>query len=159
MKKKLSFTRNQAGFTLVETIIVLALIGLLASIAGLGLAKGVQGYLLASENAAVSQKAQLAMTRLTREIMECFDCGGTAGAINLPYSYENHLGNREISLDATDNHLLLGDGTNERTLVDQVKSFTLYREDDGRITMKLTMGYKQGSITKDFEVSVLPRNL
>ena len=64
--------RNQksgnAGFTLIEVIVVLALVGILAAGLGVGLIKGVESYLFASEATQLSQKAQVAMARIKKEL-------------------------------------------------------------------------------------------
>ncbi len=59
-----------AGFTLIEVIIVLALVGILAVGLSLGLIKGVESYLFASESVQLSQKAQVAMTRIKKELTD-----------------------------------------------------------------------------------------
>ncbi len=145
-------SRNQKGFTLIEIIAVLLLVGILAGIFGFGITAGIRGYLLAQENSAMSQKAQLAMKRLTREFIECFDCVGT-GTVSLDFTYENHLEDRTLSMDGGALKL------NGYVLVDQVSDFSMKYEDDGRLTFTLEMSHKQGRTTKEFTASVLPRNL
>ena len=62
--------RNKAGFTLIEIMVSLVLVGLIASIAGTAVVMGTRGYLFARENDAMTQKAQLALGRLSREFIE-----------------------------------------------------------------------------------------
>lgn len=151
---------KQKGFTLIEIIATLVLMGILAGIVGIGLTTGVRGYMLASENSAISQKAQLAMTRLGREIQECFDCSGATGNIPLPFAYQNHLSDAD---PARNNQSLILEGgelrINNNPLIDQVSSFTMDREADGRITLTLTLHHVQGQTTRTFTTSILPRNL
>ncbi len=148
--------KYQKGFTLIELIVVLVLVGLLASLAGMGLVTGVQGYLLSSENAEITQKAQLAMTRLTREVMECTNCGGTSGAISLPFDYTNPIGNRR--LEVSNGNLMIGPQGNTDVLVNIVHAFTLNREDDGRVTILLRLNHVHGGSVLDFGTSIFPRN-
>ena len=61
---------KEAGFTLIEVIVTMLIAGILASIAGLGIVQGVKGYVFASENAAMTQKADLAMARMSLELRD-----------------------------------------------------------------------------------------
>ncbi len=61
---------DQEGFTLIELIVSLFLVGLLAAILGMGLVAAIQGYDYNRANVEVAQKAQMAMTRICRELQE-----------------------------------------------------------------------------------------
>jgi len=65
--------RKKAGFTLIEIMVSLVLVGLIASIAGTLVITATRGYLYARENDAITQKAQLALGRLNRELTELMD--------------------------------------------------------------------------------------
>ena len=56
--------QNQKGFTLVEIIAALVVLGLLAVLGGFGLGQAINGYVLARDNSHLSQKAQAALDRL-----------------------------------------------------------------------------------------------
>jgi prepilin-type N-terminal cleavage/methylation domain-containing protein len=60
--------RSQSGFTLIEMIASLALLGLLAAIFGLGLVAAVESYDFSRSNSQIAQKGQMAMTRMIREL-------------------------------------------------------------------------------------------
>ena len=57
-----------AGFTLIEVIVVMIIVGVLVATAGMGIVMGTRGYLLSKENAHMAQKVQLAMARLSAEM-------------------------------------------------------------------------------------------
>ncbi len=58
---------NEKGFTLIEVIVTLILVGITAALAGMWIVSVANGYIFAKTNASTVQKAQLAMTRLTQE--------------------------------------------------------------------------------------------
>ena len=66
----------QGGFTLIEMIASLAIIGILAAIAGLGLVQLAEGFLLSQAGAESAQKAQLAMARMVKEFNTITDVSG-----------------------------------------------------------------------------------
>lgn len=150
----------QDGFTLIELVATLILVGIMAAVGGSALVTGVQGYLLASENSVVTQKAQLALSRISREILQCQDCDDTKDySLSSPFSFEvTSLGTRSLELDSSE--LKLGpDGGTLQTLVDQVAAFSMDIEPDGRITITLEMDHRQGGGTMPaFETKVYPRN-
>ena len=73
---------NRKGFTLIEVIASLVLIGLIAGLGGLGLIQGLQAYFLSMENVTENQRVQLAMNRITVELqrMETI-VSGSAGTL------------------------------------------------------------------------------
>ena len=66
---------NKHGFTLIEAIVSIALIGIIAAIAGMGFINITEGYFFARDNSDIVQKAQVAMTRTVKEL-------GAAAIIN-----------------------------------------------------------------------------
>ncbi len=64
---------NNKGFTLIEVIAVLLLVGVITAVAGMAIVSGIQGYLLAEQNTVIGRKAQLINARLMREMTELTD--------------------------------------------------------------------------------------
>lgn len=62
--------KKQHGFTLIEMIVTLILVGIMAVVAGMGIVAATKGFLFAKDNSANSQKANLALSRLNREFQE-----------------------------------------------------------------------------------------
>ena len=56
------------GFTLLELILVLVIVGAVAAAGGLGLFNFVQGFIFARDNADLAQKAETAMMRMRIEL-------------------------------------------------------------------------------------------
>jgi prepilin-type N-terminal cleavage/methylation domain-containing protein len=125
--------KKNGGFTLLEVIVVLVLVGIISVVGGMGIVRGVQGYIFARDNSAMTQKAQLALSRMSREMMEISSvttAGGTSIAFTSP------RGVRTIGLDGSSIKVAEGATTltNGDTLVDSVYSggFTLtYSNSDG----------------------------
>ncbi len=59
---------DQNAFTLIEVIVSLVLLGILATIVGIGLVQVTKGYVFSKENSASAQKVQIAMTRIVKEL-------------------------------------------------------------------------------------------
>ena len=143
------------GFTLIEMVATLVLVGIMAVGMAYFLIPGIQGYLFAQENAQLTQKAELAISRLTRELRECYNCDGAQGAISLPFSFENTLGSRTINLS---NGLLQLNGY---TLLDNVQSadvLTRFSTDPLGLKIELDIAHQQGDGTLTFTTNVFPRN-
>jgi len=123
--------RNDSGFTLIEIVVSLVLVGMMAAIAGMGIVSGTKGYLFAKENSHMAQKAQIAMARIQRELMEL-----TAIAVRQVdpafIIYNNTTGRHAIARDgdyvrlydliAGANSLPVDEGD---ILIDNVNNFTL----------------------------------
>lgn len=58
---------DEKGFTLIEVIVTLLLVGITAALAGMWIVSVANGYIFAKMNMGTTQKAQLAMTRLDKE--------------------------------------------------------------------------------------------
>jgi prepilin-type N-terminal cleavage/methylation domain-containing protein len=116
---------SQAGFTLIEIIVSLILVGILASIGGMAIVQAVQGYIMTRENSATTQKAQMAISRITREIIEMINIPSDATATALPINNIN--GNRTIGLNSGAVKIAFGADilANGDILIDNVSTFTL----------------------------------
>ncbi|HBO83882.1 MAG TPA: hypothetical protein DD641_02655, partial [Deltaproteobacteria bacterium] len=118
--------KKRAGFTLLEVIVTLAIAGIMAAVAGIAVVSGVNAYLMAKNNTAISQKAQLAMARISRELIELTDVTGTAADSVI---YQNTQGSRAIA--RVGNYIKILDGSALPTpdtgdiLTDNVQTFTI----------------------------------
>ncbi len=87
--------KNKPGFTLIEIMVSLVLVGLIASIAGTSVITATRSYVFARENNAITQKAQLALNRLNREIIELSDVRDAGSTCMV---YESPYGRRAVAL-------------------------------------------------------------
>jgi len=124
--------RNESGFTLIEIIVSLVLVGMMAAIAGMGIVTGTKGYVLAKENSHMAQKAQIAVARIQRELMELTEIA--ARQVDPAFIiYDNTTGRHAIARDGSDvkMYFYLGPGATTLPagagdiLVDNVNNFTL----------------------------------
>ncbi|MDZ7580389.1 MAG: prepilin-type N-terminal cleavage/methylation domain-containing protein [Deltaproteobacteria bacterium] len=124
---------HATGFTLVEVIASLLIVGILGSIAGMGIVTGLRGYMQAKENGHLAQKAQIALTRINRELMELTDVIARDDGADPWVVFDNRLLGRQaiakvgaelqlFSLSAGATNL---SGATGDTLIDQVDSFSI----------------------------------
>jgi prepilin-type N-terminal cleavage/methylation domain-containing protein len=171
--------KENLGFTLIEVIVTLVLVGILAATAGMGIVSSVTGYLMAQENATVSQKAELTLRRITLELREAesiYSCNSDdSDYVVIDGKNEGH---DYIYIKLVGNEIKMLSGTtppNESTgdvLVSGVNSFSLdfYRYNDtdtptwvpadgfdelGIIFMQLILNRTDGE-TQAFKTSVHP---
>jgi len=119
---------DQKGFTLIEIIVSLVLVGVMAVTAGVGIVTFVKGQTFTLVNAALTQKAELAISRITWEFMELTDVLSINAEGNY-LAYHMIDNDSAIGLDTTDNQLKITEGamalTDGYPLVDNVESFSM----------------------------------
>ena len=159
--------RNGKGFTLLEIIVSLILVGIMAVLAGMGMVKIVEGFVFARMNAATVQKGQLALNRITKEFNNIAVSSGNSTSINYDsYSYKDGTKGSHSLLWAGTELLLDND-----ILTDNVHAFTLSYLDTYNgisqptwssasrvidITLEITGA---NGIVSVFTMRVTPRNL
>ena len=136
--------KRKTGFTLIEIMVSLVLVGLIASIAGTSVITATRSYLYARENNAITQKAQLALNRLTREIIELSDVRDASSTCVV---YESPYGRRAVAF-VNGTVSLFTNYTNTTcpttggdVLVDRVQAFSiLYNPNPGGTASLWSMG-------------------
>jgi prepilin-type N-terminal cleavage/methylation domain-containing protein len=172
---------EEKGFTLIEVIVTLILVGITAALAGMWIVNVANGYVFAKMNANTVQKGQLAITRLAKEFasISSVDIGSSTGT-SITYTRIDSIDTtpvtsppisniRTLTISAASGLLTLGGWT----LTDSVDTFSLSYCDDNltsptcssswsttkriiEVTLKL-----QGAdnTLSEFKTRAIPRNL
>jgi prepilin-type N-terminal cleavage/methylation domain-containing protein len=166
--------KNEKGFTLIEVIVTLVLVGITAVMAGMWIVSVANGYVFAKMNASTVQKAQLAMTRLTKEFSAIQSVTASSGAGITFNRTDSALGTVPVVVSMSGgNALQLNvNNTGNNTLTDSVSSFALTYCDNANsascpstwsstskiinITLTLTGA---NNTTSAFTQRITPRNL
>jgi prepilin-type N-terminal cleavage/methylation domain-containing protein len=122
--------KNQSGFTLIEAIAVLVIVGILAVGLSLGLVKGVQDYIFASEATQLSQKAQVALARIDQELIDLMAVSSVSSSqvdYTRPYSPPScqQSAGCQYRIQLLNNQILLGIGPtySMQVLIDNVAAY------------------------------------
>jgi prepilin-type N-terminal cleavage/methylation domain-containing protein len=159
---------KQKGFTLIEIIFVLIIVGIMLAVGGLGLVQVVKGMIFTKMNAATTQKGQIAMTKLVKEFSNINISSITAAnATSISFTSTKN--------DVNSSHTVMLSGStitfDGDIVTDHVSSFTLNYYDNYdsaaqttwqssrriiEITLKLTGA---DDVKSEFKERVKPRNL
>jgi prepilin-type N-terminal cleavage/methylation domain-containing protein len=164
--------RGQAGFTLIELIITIVLVGIIAGTAGMLLNKGTQAYIDENQRAAATTQGRLGLERMAREIRSIPQPGAIVGPITNPTSslaFSDSVGLSIVyahngatgTLDRTEGAglpVILADGvtTLEFRHYDKAGALTTTPATIWQIRIDLTV--TKGGQSQVFRMSVYPRN-
>ena len=167
---------SKNGFTLIEVIVFLVLVGIMAVMVGMGFVRITQGFLFSKMNAATLQKGQMAMTRISQEINNIVSISSLSATTITFISYKKLISDvstggsiestRTIRLNG--NKIEIDDGDEVfHTLTDQVANgdglkFEKVEIGDPEkatiIVVTLKMVGADG-VKQEFEARVMPRNM
>jgi prepilin-type N-terminal cleavage/methylation domain-containing protein len=163
---------DDRGFTLIEAIFTLLLVGITATLAGMWIVNVANGYIFAKMNADTVQKAQLAMTRLTKEFQSIQSVDtGASNASQITYTRADAATTVGVTatVSRSGSNLLI----NTDILTDNVSVFTLSYCNDNLVTptcasvwspasriIEVTLTLSgAGNTTSAFTKRIAPRNL
>ena len=116
-------SRHNRGFSLIEMVIAIVILGIIAGIAATLLAAGIKGYVAGEQAIAAGPKARIAMERMVRELRPA--CSATFASNQLDYTILNSDGtttNRAIRRNGS--LLQLQVGGSWYTLADSATAFS-----------------------------------
>lgn len=170
---------TQSGFTLIELILSMVLMGIVAVTAGMLIYQGTRSFEALSDQKEVTQQATLALERVSRELrpMKCTPSGNSCApsVTDIPVMTVSELRFLNSSYEGrgfrlSGNTLMLRDGTGagdpEYALATGVSSLTFeYLKSDGTSaasvselwTVSMNMALASGQATIDVKASVHPR--
>jgi prepilin-type N-terminal cleavage/methylation domain-containing protein len=161
--------RRQAGFTLIELIAVMVILGIVAVFAGFFLSTGMRGNLMAQQAQENAQRGQIALQRIALELRDVNGGPGagntapivTASSIRYTSSQPALGGTRTLAYNAGAKQLRLTPIENgeEQLLLDKVASCTM--SSTGQNTehnILFTVTFTLDGTAKPFSITVKPRH-
>jgi len=167
--------RPQKGFTLVELIVTLVLVGIIGTFTTLFMYTGLNGYLRAKDTSEGALKAQIALDRISLELRDITVINAitpksnpdTAADSNIDYFTTALPGSRriiydyskrEISIDVDNIENVLLDGVNKFTMTATFKDLNYYSGGELEVE-SIEVSFTVGGIERIFSVRIFPRNM
>lgn len=160
---------RQHGFTLIEIIAAVVLMGFIAVFGGLFLASGVRGSINAQQTQENSIKAQIALSRIALELRDANGGPGAgsapivqAAAIQYTSSAAAFPGTRTLRYNAGSGTITIAPATGGAayTLVDGVSSCSMgFTGTGAQYNVAITVSFTLQNTATPFSVTVKPRNV
>jgi prepilin-type N-terminal cleavage/methylation domain-containing protein len=166
---------RERGFTLIEVIVVLVIFGVIAAVLTTSVVTAINGFLFTRDSAAKSQKAQLALARISRELLDITIINSAPSPTSLDYT--TGYGRFQLALTGSQITLTQTGTAGTWTLIDGVSTnyapdvFLTFTKQDGtswtyttndistlyqvKVVIKLT-GYA-GLQTLTYQTTINPR--
>ena len=112
---------KEAGFTLIEIIVTLVLVGILSVFAGLFMTGFLNSYFLVKNNSDTAMKAQMAMDRVSAELREVSAVSAVTDNSLITYTNPSGAGR---TIKFVGSNLFLSTPS-DNLLIDRVQAFTL----------------------------------
>jgi len=160
-------TMQENGFTLVELIVTLVLVGIIGTFTTLFMYTGLNGYLRAKDTAEGALKAQIALDRLSLELRDINEIEALTANTALDYFSTTLPGDRQIIYNAVADTISLDVDGNVNLLLDDVQSFTMtanyenlnFYADGTNAVEAIDVSFTVGEIGRPFLARIFPRNM
>ena len=159
--------KQEYGFTLVELIVTLVLVGIIGTFTTLFMYTGLNGYLRAKDTAEGALKAQIALDRISLELRDINEIETLTANTSVDYFSETLPGDRQIIHNAVADTISLDVDGNVNLLLDDVRSFTMtaaYKDlnfyaDGNNEVEAINISFTVGDIGRQFNARIFPRNM
>jgi prepilin-type N-terminal cleavage/methylation domain-containing protein len=155
----------QKGFTLVELIVTIVLVGLVGVFTTLFVYTGLNGYLRAKDTSEGALNAQITLDRISLELRDIEEIGTFIDDTQIDYDSRTLGENRRIRYSG--GVISIDDGNGARDLLGEVTDFamTLTAADlnnsagGNEEVQAINVSFNVGDIERLFSASIFPRNM
>lgn len=158
--------KQEKGFTLVELIVTIVLVGIIGVFTTLFVYTGLNGYLRAKDTSEGALKAQIALDRISLELRDISEIKNYDENVEIEYTSTTLPGNRKIKFNSNAIIIDVDDIANE--LLDGVDSFVLratadrdlnFYSDGNNEIEAIDINFTVERIGRDFKATIFPRNM
>ena len=159
--------KHEKGFTLVELIVTLVLVGIIGTFTTLFMYTGLNGYLRAKDTSEGALKAQITLDRISLELRDIDSVSDFNDDTNVDYTSETLPAARRIRYAAGNGEILLSVGGSENLLLDDVQTFSMtatyndlnYYGDNVNEVEAIEVSFTVGEIERPFRTRIFPRHM
>jgi prepilin-type N-terminal cleavage/methylation domain-containing protein len=160
---------SQKGFTLVELIVTIVLVGIIGTFTTLFVYTGLNGYLTVRDTSEGALKAQIALDRLSLELRDIDSITAFNADSRIDYTSRTLDGNRQILYNVVDGDgvISVNGGSGAQKLLDGVISFNMTlitqldlngdNTDDEVEAIEISFNTEQ--VGRVFSARIFPRNM
>jgi prepilin-type N-terminal cleavage/methylation domain-containing protein len=162
---------HEKGFTLVELVVTLVLVGIIGTFTTLFMYTGLNGYLRAKDTSEGALKAQIALDRISLELRDINSVSDFNADANVDYNSVTLPADRQIRYDVgaggDDSKIFLSVDGNENLLLDNVPNFSMsvtykdlnYYGDNVDEVEAIEVSFTVGDIERPFRTRIFPRHM
>jgi prepilin-type N-terminal cleavage/methylation domain-containing protein len=162
--------KPENGFTLVELIVTIVLVGIVGTFTTLFMYTGLNSYMRAKDTAEGALKAQIALDRISQELRDIDEIDAFTVNSTIDYTSINETllgGDRKIIYNDLADTISIDVDGNVNVLLDGVQSFTMtatYADLDNsgggnNEVEAIDVSFTIGEIGRPFSARIFPRNM
>ena len=154
------------GFTLVELIITIVLVGIIGTFTTLFVYTGLNGYLTARDTSEGALKAQITLDRLSMELRDIDSISAFTDGTQIDYTSSMLSGNRQILF--SNGVLSINGGNGAQELLTGVENFVMSIPEDAKKDLNndginevqaINISFNTEQVGRPFGARIFPRNM